>query len=256
MLATMPRPGVLGDRAQSGISLIELLLSMVILSVITTMLIMSWISMQRAFAFTSADNKARATARDALTRVSSEIRAAQPPSDASITPFYLPATPIPYWSATAAWCDGYDCTFYSAYNNPLAYSSSGASGRGPATLNGTLLLTAIWLDTTGATLQKPQATLYWQRDTNMNGALDSGDRKMTLATDVVNTPTRMTSNPIFTYNLYDATTGYSTTNTLTSLNVASVVSVQVDIVVDANISHTPRYIDLLTTVQLRNQGSN
>jgi len=249
MLATMPRPGVLGDRAQSGISLIELLLSMVILSVITTMLIMSWISMQRAFAFTSADNKARATARDALTRVSSEIRAAQPLSDASITPFYLAGT-TPYV------CDGYDCTFYSAYNNPLAYSSSGASGRGPATLNGTLLLTAIWLDTTGATLQKPQATLYWQRDTNMNGALDSGDRKMTLATDVVNTPTRMTSNPIFTYNLYDATTGYSTTNTLTSLNVASVVSVQVDIVVDANISHTPRYIDLLTTVQLRNQGSN
>ena len=245
----MPRPGGLGGRAQSGISLIELLLSMVILSVITTMLIMSWISMQRAFAFTSADNKARATARDALTRVSSEIRAAQPLSDASITPFYLAGT-TPYV------CDGYDCTFYSAYNNPLAYSSSGASGRGPATLNGTLLLTAIWLDTTGATLQKPQATLYWQRDTNMNGALDSGDRKMTLATDVVNTPTRMTSNPIFTYNLYDATTGYSTTNTLTSLNVASVVSVQVDIVVDANISHTPRYIDLLTTVQLRNQGSN
>lgn len=247
--ATMPRPGVLGGRAQSGISLIELLISMVILSVVTTMLIMSWMSMQRAFAFTSADNKARATARDALTRVSSEIRAAQPPSDASITPFYLAGT-TPYV------CDGYDCTFYSAYNNPLAYSSSGASGRGPATLNGTLLLTAIWLDTSTSTTQKPQATLYWQRDTNMNGALDSGDRKIILATDVVNTPTRMTSNPIFTYNLYDATTGYSTTNTLTSLNVASVVSVQVDIVVDANISHTPRYIDLLTTVQLRNQGSN
>ena len=99
-------------------------------------------------------------------------------------------------------------------------------------------------------------TLYWQRDSNHTGTLDAGDRKTVLATNVINTPTSMTTNPIFTYNLYDATNGYSTTNSLTSLNVASVVSVQVNIVVDANISHTPRYIDLMTTVQLRNQGSN
>ena len=251
MLATMPRPGGLGGRAQSGISLIELLISMVILSVVTTMLIVGWISMQRAFAFTSADNQARATARDALTRVTSEIRAAQPGlnSFSSTTPFYLAGT-TPYL------CNGYDCTFYSAYNNALAYSNSGASGLGPATNNGPVLLTAIWLDTSGATAQKPQATLYWQRDTNHTGTLDAGDRKTVLATNVINTPTSMTTNPIFTYNLYDATNGYSTTNTLTSLNVASVVSVQVNIVVDANISHTPRYIDLMTTVQLRNQGSN
>ena len=90
----------------------------------------------------------------------------------------------------------------------------------------------------------------------MNNSLDTGDRKIILATDVVNTPTSMTSNPIFTYNLYDATNGYTRTNALTSLNVASVVSVQVDIVVDANISHTPRYIELMTTVEPRNQGSN
>ena len=249
MRATMPHPGGRRRTAQSGISLIELLVSMLILSVITTMLIMSWISLQNAFAFASADNKARATARDALTRVSSEIRAAQPPSALSTTPFYLAGT-TPYV------CDGYDCIFYSAYNNPLAYSSSGASGLGPVTPTGKPLLTAIWLDTTGATAQKPQSTLYWQRDTNMNDGLDSGDLKVALATDVVNTPTSMTSNPIFTYNLYDATNGYTRTNALTSLNVASVVSVQVDIVVDANISHTPRYIELMTTVEPRNQGSN
>jgi len=248
MPATLLHRGGRRRTAQSGISLIELLVSMLILSVITTMLIMSWISLQNAFAFASADNKARATARDALTRVSSEIRAAQPPSALSITPFYLSGT-APYL------CDGYDCTFYSAYNNPLAYSKSGDTVDA-ANANHALLLTAIWLDTSTSTTQKPQATLYWQRDTNMNNSLDTGDRKIILATDVVNTPTSMTSNPIFTYNLYDATNGYTRTNALTSLNVASVVSVQVDIVVDANISHTPRYIELMTTVEPRNQGSN
>jgi prepilin-type N-terminal cleavage/methylation domain-containing protein len=249
MLATVPHIGGRRRTGQSGISLIELLISMVILSIVSTMLIMTWISLQNAFAFTSADNKARATARDALTRISSEIRAAQPLSALSTTPFYVTGT-APYV------CDGYDCTFYSAYNNPLAYSKSDLSGRGPATNNGTLLLTAIWLDTTGTTTQKPQATLYWQRDTNMSGALDSGDKKVILATDVVNTPTSMTGNPIFTYNLYDATNGYTRTNALDTTNVASVASVQVDIVVDANIAHAPRYIELMTTVEPRNQGSN
>lgn len=225
--------------AQAGITLVELLVTMIILTIVMTMLVTSWISLSNSYAFTSRDNQARATARDALTRVSSEIRDAQPAIATSTTPFYLGGT-SPYV------CDANDCVFYSAYNNPLAYSQSGTSGLSR------VALTAIWLDTSGTQAQK---TLYWQRDTNGNGALDSNDRKIILATNVVNTAASV-NKPIFTYNLYSGASGYTTATSLTAANVASLASVQVDIIVDANLSHAPRYIDLMTTVEPRNQGSN
>jgi type II secretory pathway pseudopilin PulG len=231
----MRKPRGQRGSSQSGITLVELLISMIIMSIISTMLIVSWISLQRAYAFTSQDNKARATARDALNRVSSDIRMAQPQTAAGLTPFVYTGTP-PYV------CDANDCTFYSTYNNPLAYSASGSDGRG------TLALTSVWLDTSGS---QPQKKLMWQRDTNASGTLDSGDRLVTLATDVVNTASGI-NKPIFTYNLDDFTTASS----ITSANVTRVVSVQIDVIVDANIAHTPHYIELMTTVEPRNQGSN
>ena len=56
--------------SQAGLSMIELLVSMIIVTVIGTMLVAGWISLQRSFAFAQAKNTARATARDALERLS------------------------------------------------------------------------------------------------------------------------------------------------------------------------------------------
>ena len=113
--------------SQSGITLIELLITMVILSIVTTMLIGGWISLQRAYAFTSAKNNATAQARDAIDRISSEIRTAQgstytEPSPSAATPFPSPSTSTPFVvDGTAPYvCDRNDITFYSAYNNPGA----------------------------------------------------------------------------------------------------------------------------------------
>ena len=231
-----------GRNPQAGITLVELLISMIIMSIVTTMLIGAWISLQRAYATTSAKNTATANARFALDRISSEIRSAQgmtftpSPSPSTSTPFYPGAT-IPYR------CDANDCVFYSAYNNPLAAGSSGQFGRGQ------LLLTAIWLDTQGSQAQK---TLWWERDTSGNGLGDPGNRKIKLATNVVNTA--LTGKPIFTYYLR-STYLPVTTLPLGATDAANVVSVQVDIIVDANLSHTPTYIDLMTTVEPRNPGS-
>jgi hypothetical protein len=162
------------------------------------------------------------------------------PSPATSTPFYLTGA-SPYV------CDANDIVFYSAYNNPNAALQSGQYGRGQ------LRLTAIWLDTSGT---KPQKTLWWQRDTNGSGSFDSGDRKVKLATNVVNTAPAV-NKPIFTYIIRDSAGNYPTPapTTLTSGNVATLVSVQVDIIVDANLSHTPTYVDLRTTVEPRNLGS-
>ena len=141
-------------------------------------------------------------------------------------------------------CDGYACVFYSAYNNSAAADGTGGTRQ---------RLTAIWLDTLAPGAQK---TLYWQRDTNINGVFDSGDRKVVLASNVVNTAASV-NQPIFTYNVRDASGNYPTPpSSLTSANVYTLVSVQVEIIVDANLAHTPTHIDLRTTVQPRNESTN
>jgi len=233
--------------SQAGLTLIEVLVTMIIMSVVGTMLVGGWISLQRAYAFTRATNSARATARDALDRMSSELRASQPPTAAVATQFYLPATPTyPYM------CGPTSCVFYSAYNNSAAADGSGLAPTvtvPPA--KSAIRLTAIWLDTF-------TSTLYWQRDTNNDG-LDANDRKVVLASkNVVNTAVTVSRN-IFTYYFRDLTTGvYSHSSTLSTSganNVANLRSVQVELVIDANMSHTPTYVDLTTTVRPRNAAA-
>lgn len=232
--------------AQSGYTMIELLVTMIIMTIVSTMLIVGWVSLQRAYAFTSATNSARATARDALDRMSSEIRTSQPPTAAVTTQFYLPASPTyPYM------CGPNSCVFYSAYNAV----SAGVNGAGPAVTGTTppasssLRLTAIWLRTS-------DSTLVWQRDTNNNG-LDASDRTIVLARKCVNAAV---GRALFTYNFRDPLTGAYTHSdpahpTLTSGNIAGLRSVGMELVVDANLSHTPTYVDLSTTVRPRNAAA-
>jgi prepilin-type N-terminal cleavage/methylation domain-containing protein len=226
--------------SQRGITLIELLITMVILTVVTTMLVGAWISLQRAYAFTSAKNNATAQSRDAIDRISSEVRTAQgriytaSPSPSTSTPFVVGG------------CDANAITFYSAYNMAGASLNSGQYGRDQ------LRLTSIWLDTAGSS---PQKTLYWQRDTNGSDTLDSGDRKVKLAINVVNTVPAI-NKPVFSYNVLNSSGNVVPATSLTASNVASLVTVQINIIADANIAHTPTFVDLMTTVEPRNLSSH
>ena len=231
-------------RSQAGITLVELLVAMVVLGIVSTMLVGTWISLQRAFAYVRADTAAGATGRDALSRISSELRDAQP--NPSGTP--ASSTALVVTLTTPYVCDANDCVFYSAYNNSAAALQSGSSGTSQ------LRLTAIWLDTSGSAAQKK---LYWQRDTNGDGALNASDRKILLADNVVNTT--FSSKPIFQYVLRDSSVYppiYTLSTSLTSTNVASLVAVNIELVVDANLGHTPTYVDLVSTVRPRNAGTN
>jgi prepilin-type N-terminal cleavage/methylation domain-containing protein len=216
--------------SQSGITLIELLITMVILGVVTTMMIGGWISLQRAYAFASAKNNATAQARDAIDRISSEVRTAQgltytaSPSPSTSTPFVVGS------------CEPNAIAFYSAYNNASASLNSGQYGRDQ------LQLTSIWLDTGGSS---PQKTLWWQR----------GTRKIKLASNVVNTVAAI-NKPIFKYNVLDGSGNIIQATSLTSANVASLVSVQIEVITDANLTHTPTFVDLMTTVEPRNLSSH
>lgn len=216
---------------ERGITLVELMVSMVILGVVTTLLLVGWTSLQKSYAHSVKGNNARAEARDAMARVSREIRDAQPV--AITTP---PSSPF-----TDA--EAYEVAFYSAFN------SSGVRADGSGM--GALRLTRIYLDTSGGVAQKK---LVWQRDTNGNGAFDGADRAMVLAKDVVNSsvPSTGSPTPIFTYGYRDVSGDYQTAASISSAQLDTIVSVHIHLIVDANLMRSPAPADLQTTVLPRN----
>ena len=168
---------------QLGISLIELLVAMVIMGIITTMLVMGWVNMQRATAFTVQNNNARADARDALARMAVELRDAQPLALQTATP-----TPSPTWSVFTV-AQPMETRFYSAFNVVVGGAPAASDGTGTAALR----LTRFSLNA---------GTLMMQRDMNNDGAFD---RSWVLARHVVNASVPSTSSPtpLFLYGYRD-----------------------------------------------------
>ena len=236
--------------SQTGMTLIELLIGMIIATIVGTMLVGTWISLQRAYGVTTKANTARATARDALSRISSELRDAQPTALATATP--TPAPAAVYINAKPM-----EVSFYSVYNQ--------AGAQNDTTGVTAMRLTRIWLDT--ASGSTPQKTLYWQRrtDASTTGAwTDASVRKVVLAQNVVNNSvTDKSVSPttsytaVFRYAYRDGTgTVQWTDNTDGTLDLTKIISVRVRLIVDANLSHTPTYVDLSTTVRPRNASGN
>ncbi len=217
--------------SQRGISLIELLVSIIILGIVSTLLIMGWTSLQRSYASSVRANNAQAEVRDAVSRMSREIRDAQPAS--LTTP---PSSPFTLAAAN-------EIAFYSAFNNP----GQRADGSG----TGVLRLTRFYLDTSGSAAQK---TLYWQRDTNASGGFDSADRKIVLAPNVVNTsfPSTGSPTPVFTYGYRDGSGDFTVATSIATADLAKIISVEIHLIIDANLARTPTPADLQTTVRPRN----
>jgi len=254
MSVTRDKPG----RGQDGLTLIEVLISMIILSIITTMLVMGWVNLQRGAAFALSSNNARASARDSVARISNELRAAQPTTLPTPTPSatVTPAAQPPITAATP-----WDVSFYSAYNSPTA--ASDGSGVALSAVH----LTRIYLDTStvpSAPWNPQSRNLYLLRDMNGNGTLtDSADLKVLLARNVVNTviadPTNGTSYTAlfrYAYRTSVSSPAQWMDNTSGTLVLGNIVAIRVRVIIDANIAHTPKYIDATTTVRLRNASGS
>jgi prepilin-type N-terminal cleavage/methylation domain-containing protein len=231
---------------QAGVTLIEVLISMIVLAIVTTMLMQGWISLQRATATVERTNDARATGRDALSRLSSELRASQPTALPDPSGTAIPASDPPILDASP-----YSVIFYSAYNS----SAANADGSGI----GAVRRTRLWLDTVNAQAApwNPQCkTLYWQRDMNGNGVFtDTVDRTMPLAFNIANEDVADSINgtaytPVFRYAYLDGG-DISWTDDANSV-LSSIVGVSVRLVVNAKMGGTPKYVDVMTTVRLRN----
>jgi type II secretory pathway pseudopilin PulG len=211
-------------RKQTGITLVELLVAMTIMTVISTMIIMSWSALQNSYSYTVKSSQARNIARDAVERMRREIRAMQPQTPGGIS--VVSAEPN-------------ELIFTTAYNDFQTDTS------------GEILRTRYAYEFNSS--QRPaQWKIIRQRDTNND---NSFDRTIMVADNVANgvVPDAAHPTPVFEYTYVDANgVTQPPTSTVTGANLARIVQVQIRVITDVNPAHAPSYFDLVTTVRPRN----
>lgn len=214
----------LARKRQGGMTLVELLVAMVIMGVLSTMIIGTWIALTNAYSFTSRSNKQRDYANQAIARMAREIRDAQS----------VPG------STTAAFVRAYpnEIRFYSTFN--MAGASDPTS---------TPRLTRFILKETSTTTH---VGAIYREFPGPDTIFDNGnDVSRLLVGDVVNL---RTADDLFTYHAVDPATGimYPSVGMTTLVPPARVQTVGILLQVDLNPGKSPNYMDIATTVQPRN----
>ncbi len=206
-------------KAQQGLMLMELLVAIAIASVISVMILMSWFALQDSYGSSTKRAESEDIAREAVTRMTREIRDMQGNAGQSAVVSAQPNT----------------IEFYTPFNDQ--------GGKNLYTKY-TLLPSASG----GAKLMR-------YRDVNQNGQWDPGERETVIASDVVN---GMLGVPVFTYTYVDPYQDPTNPGQLfvahqiPDVNTARLLSVQIHVMVDLNPGHSPTYLDLETTAQPRN----
>jgi len=232
-----------GDH-QSGMSLVELLISMIIMSVITVMILVSWFALSKSYSYSVSSNEARDTAREATARLEREIRDAESVSTTS------------------------EAALIRARVRTIVVSTTFniAGNAGPSTVP-RLVMYRLY----------PGGELWRFFDVNGNGVIEgvdmnadgwpgnpylvgeraAGEGHRMLVKNVVNdkVPSDTNPTPLFRYSYYREADGelVQDTTVLGATNRRRVVSVQFDLLVDLNPARSPIYTEFQTTAQLRNQ---
>jgi prepilin-type N-terminal cleavage/methylation domain-containing protein len=223
-------------RRQKGLTLVELLTSIVIMGIVSAMILTVWFALQRSYAYSINSDSQQAIARDAMARIQREVRdaACQPDTFSNGAQTYYPFTDSAVNLATGSRLD-----FTTPFNDP----------------------TAKILDVSYQYVQtnSTSGTLYRYRAIDPNATIDVGDlyaSKMTLATNIMNY-SQGNNVPIFTYGYIDSSGNVQTTTSLGTVSeMQQILSIQIHLLIDTNPGHAPTYMDLITTVQPRNMRQN
>lgn len=259
------------DGGQRGISLVELLVAMSIMSVITAMLLMGWFSLSRSYGFAVHSADARDSGRQAMQRLQREVRDAQKP------PQGYPGTS----SSESESPDAPDAIIYRARSYWIAIST---------TFNDAGNAAAGWTGTPTPTPSpsRPHLVVYrlyadhelWRfEDLNDNGngkidmsnggtfnmLLDSGfsvneqrygEGATLLVANVVNPvssdPPTLDASALFHYSYYDSAGVLQSKPRLTGADRQAIIAVQLRLLVDLDPTKAPVFADLRGTAQLRN----
>lgn len=240
---------------ERGISLVELLVAMSIMSVITAMLLMGWFSLSRSYGFTVHSADARDSARQAMQRLQREVRDAEKP------PQPYPLTPGPS-DAIIYRAGPYSIAFSTTFND-VGNSTAGWASPSPSPSRPNLVVYRLYAD----------QELWRFEDLDKNGVIanldldetiqqqpsdfdeieqEHGEGARLVLTDVVNYSNSAHRTPVFTYNYYDSSGDLQSEPALYGAERQGIIAVQLELMVDLNPSKAPVYADLRGTAQLRN----
>jgi type II secretory pathway pseudopilin PulG len=232
--------------AEGGITLIELLISMTILGVITTMILFVWFALQNSFAYSVDASHQREAARDAVSRMSVTIRDAQSAS-------FSYATDVVPAISVAVSDEIVFNTSYQQLGNANVLPNSGTSG------NNNAVVQAAFIYVPSASTPS-DGKIYYVVDRNNNGVSDEASAtptpKGTVIVDHVvnNVRPAGSSTSVFTYTYFadNGTMTQTTSMSAAGVSPLRIYSVQIHVLVDLNPGHAPVYMNLQSTAQPRN----
>ena len=209
-------------RRQRGVTLVELLVGMSIMGILSTMIIGSWFVLQSSASSASQQNIQRDNARQALSRMATEVRDAQS---------RLGYAPIQTAFANIV---SINTTFNNAGNSDQTQLPHLVRFR----------------------YVPSSKTVYRAEDTDGDGSL-TDEREAVLLENVVNGQVNdALGNPVsvFTYSYFtDAGVLQTTTNpSAAGVSTYRIITVQIRLLVDVKPNKSPTFMDLTTSVQPRN----
>lgn len=232
-----------------GVSLIELLVAMTILSVVTSMILISWVALSDSYSFTVKSNVSRDDARQALSRMAREVRDAEYPENIVTT------SECAIVRARARWIEFYTTFNHANATDPLA--------------NPRLVLYRLYADgelwryedrngvggISGVSI--PGVEDPWYSSTFNDNEKVNGEGAMLMVANVVNNEQPQggdPATPVFRYSRYlnDGSVDVQPAVYGTG-NRSTILAVQIQLRVDLNPGNSPVFVDLKTTAQLRNQ---
>jgi prepilin-type N-terminal cleavage/methylation domain-containing protein len=202
---------------QSGITLIELLVAMTIMTVVAGMIIFTLFSLQKSYSFTTTSDEQREFTRDAVSRITREIRDIQGPAGLE--------------AVVAA--EPYEFSFYTSFNLPNQLPSSQPKAA-------------------RFTYDPATDTIYRQRDGTDEDSSADNEPRVAVIRNVMNGDVPAgSSTPVFRYVIYQD--GHQVPlDRVTGPDMQSIVSVEMHVISDLNPDKAPYYFDLRTSAQLRN----
>lgn len=197
-----------GRRRQQGITLIELLIAMTIMTILSGMIVMAWISLQGSYAYSVKSADARGTARDTMARLRREIRDAMSQPSTGLGPIVT--------------AESNHIQIMSAFND----------------VGGNVQSVDYWYRATSATTG------------NITRKRGSGTEQI-VAQNIVNV---FNNTPLFKYSSVNAAGNVvPLSSPVAAADIPMILTVEIHILADVNPGHAPTYMDLISTVQPRNQ---
>jgi prepilin-type N-terminal cleavage/methylation domain-containing protein len=212
-------------RRQDGVTLVELLVSIIIAGVLSTMLIGTWLTLNRSFRTSTISTEQRDHAQQAISLMEREIRDAEA------------VTAMPILKAQSS-----QLLLTTTFNN----AGNETNVNQPRRVQYQLAEDPD--DPAGLPASKQNWQLVRIKDRLGSAPGFGDDPQQVLVDHVVNSVTE----PIFYYTYYDADGIWRRDSNVTSANLLHLLTVEVHLKVDQNPGHSPEYLLITTTIQPRN----